>query len=204
MQMVKKVGNSQKEWCSIAYARMDKTLKLCVHSEMRKKNLHTIEDVENILLNDFDRPKDAAQAFHQLRQFKYSLDDDPRDFVNEFNAKFKSISNAFPNDKMPVADEVWRDLIMDGLLRDIKVRLNGYLRGGMAQMFLDELEKERGYYNLSKVAKNSTMRPQLGQMPLHVLTISKCHFRVDGAKMVVVIQGRIILRNLLLTAVLTA
>ena len=67
MQMVKQVGNSQKEWCSIAYARMDKTLKLCVHSEMRKRNLSTIEDVENILLNDFDRPKDVAQAFHQLR-----------------------------------------------------------------------------------------------------------------------------------------
>ena len=59
--MVKQVGNSQKEWCSIAYARMDKTLKLCVHSEMRKRNLSTIEDVENILLNDFDRPKDAAR-----------------------------------------------------------------------------------------------------------------------------------------------
>ena len=71
MQMVKQVGNSQKEWCSIAYAWMDKTLKLCVHSEMRKRNLSKIEDVENILLNAFDRPKDAAQAFHQLRQLKY-------------------------------------------------------------------------------------------------------------------------------------
>ena len=48
---------------------------------------------------------------------------------------------------MPVADEAWRDIIMDSLPRDIKVRLNGYLRGGMAQMFLNELEKERGYYN---------------------------------------------------------
>ena len=159
MQMVKQVGNSQKEWCSIAYARMDKTLKLCVHSEMRKRNLSTIEDVENILLSDFDRPKDAAQAFHQLRQLKYSLDDDPRDFVNTFNAKFKSISNAFPSDEMPVADEAWRDIIMDSLPRDIKVRLNGYLRGGMAQMFLNELEKERGYYNRGRVAKLNNETP---------------------------------------------
>ena len=159
MQMVKQVGNSQKEWCSIAYARMDKTLKLCVHSEMRKRNLSTIEDVENILLSDFDRPKDAAQAFHQLRQLKYSLDDDPRDFVNTFNAKFKSISNAFPSDEMPVADEAWRDIIMDSLPRDIKVRLNRYLRGGMAQMFLNELEKERGYYNRGRVAKLNNETP---------------------------------------------
>ena len=26
--------------------------------------------------------------------------------------KFKSISNVFPNEEMPVADEAWRDLIM--------------------------------------------------------------------------------------------
>ena len=54
----------------------------------------------------------------------------------------KSTSNAFPNDEMLVADEAWRDLIMDGLPRYIKVRLNRYLRGGMAQMFLNESEKE--------------------------------------------------------------
>ena len=60
---------------------------------------------------------------------------------------------------MPAADETWRDLIMDGLPRDIKVRLNGYLGGGMAQMFLNELEKERGYYNRGKVAKLNNETP---------------------------------------------
>ena len=88
---------------------------------------------------------------------------------------------------MPVADEAWRDIIMDSLPRDIKVRLNGYLRGGMAQMFLNELEKERGYYNQDRVAKVNNETP-VRQVPPHVLTlltISKCHIHVDGAKMVV-------------------
>ena len=133
-----------------------------------------------------------------------SLDDDPRDFVNTFNAKFKSISNAFLNDEMPVADEAWQDIIMDSLPRDIKVRLNGYLRGGMAQMFLNELEKERGYYNRGRVAKlNSETPVRQDAAPRRLLTISKCHIHVDGAKMVVGIQGQNVLGNQLLTAVLT-
>ena len=48
---------------------------------------------------------------------------------------------------------------MDGLPQDIKVRLNRYLRGGMAQMFLNELEKEQGYYNRGKVAKLNNETP---------------------------------------------
>ncbi|XP_068212880.1 uncharacterized protein [Palaemon carinicauda] len=146
-KQVRQAGSTEEECINIACARMEKEIRLYVNGEMEEHNYTTLDDVQSILLKDFVRPTNISDAFQELFQLRYSVDMDPREYVNKFRAKFKSIIKAFPSARSINEETLWKQIIMEDLPQEIKACLQNYVKIGMGESFLIELEKERNFYN---------------------------------------------------------
>ncbi|XP_042883021.1 uncharacterized protein LOC122260011 [Penaeus japonicus] len=153
VDQIKRLGFPDEHCKNIAITRMDKELRLFIVGEMQKfPNGGTIDDMENILSCQFSRRYDAIDAYRELYNLSYNLDDDPRAFVNQFIVKFRTIRSFFPNTPAPNEEDILHEIMMENLPAEIKAAVKVCARRGMGDDFLRELEKERVFWR-SRVNK---------------------------------------------------
>lgn len=70
------------------------------------------------------------------------MGEDPKEFVNKFRTRLRTIARAYPQDQIP-KEEMWKRVMMENVPESIKSRLKIYATDGRGEAFLMELEKER-------------------------------------------------------------
>lgn len=183
LQQVRSVGATDEERIALGLARMDKDLRLYVDGELGRYDNPTFDQLEEILRKDFQRPKSAIDAFRELCNNRYHLDDDPREFINTFRIKYRNICRAFPTERLPNEETLWKKVIMDDLPAEMKNRLNICAGEGLADMFITELEKERSFRRVTVAkVKEGDNRPFHRRSPHPQLRVQHCGWCADGSR----------------------
>ena len=151
-QQVMQVGITEEDRISIAKTRMERRLRLYMGGEIETHNIKRFEDLRHLLLTGFERAHNADEAVQELYDYRYTIDMDPKEYVNDFREKYRGIHRAFPNEEIPEEERIWKSLILAGLPREFQIRLQAYAGEGMEQKFLLELEKARSLKRWGRVA----------------------------------------------------
>jgi len=164
VRQVKQLGGEDDGLCKhIALNRMERDLRIFVDGELESlPDGGKFGDIEKILNGQFSGPQNAMEAYRELCSRSYSLDEDPREFVNKFRARFRIIARAFPQELTPKEEEMWKGVMMEDLPETIKSRLKFCACNGMGEAFLTELEMERRLLRsqVNKVKVKDTVEPK--------------------------------------------
>ena len=164
LQQVEQASQTEEGYQTVALARMSDQVRHYVRGLLKEyRGNDPLGEIQRILLENFKRPQQLSDAYRTLMNHRYVIEEEPREFVNRFTTEFSKIRLAFPKEDHPEEEQLWKDIIMEDLPKEIQQKMKwAYPKGiskGLSEMFLAELENQRGYWLRSRVAQVSQARP---------------------------------------------
>ena len=98
----------------IAITQMDVKLSVMVHNARQQTRIRTWGDLKQFLKSEFEVKFDFFQAWHQQAGQRYSWQENPHAFVQNFKCDFSSIEGNFAHQALPNRDKIIKRKLLQG------------------------------------------------------------------------------------------
>ena len=144
---VKHVGGSEEDCVNIALAKMEINLRLYIENQLKDRGSRTLQEVKDILLNKFNRPRKACDAIDELCNLRFHIEDCPRQYMNEFYRRYDEILRAFPGETPKGPGRMWKNTVIEFLPKEFRRELINYVDEQGDESFIQKLEKLKVMYD---------------------------------------------------------
>lgn len=128
----------------IAKSKLSAQLMMLIHNRQTKGRCHTWVEFKEFLQTEFAVDVNVDRAWQDIDDIQYDWAENPQSFVNQYICRYATLETRFPQEKFPNRDKAIKRKIWQGLPKDSRDRIEGYLEEEYPlNKFVDRVEYER-------------------------------------------------------------